>query len=89
MREHPTKPGYDSNDLAARMALTAEGQVTWVDLNLRSTCGECAHYRDARISQGKHKGFGRCALVKAHTRKDGKPFDGKSARACSKFEDQQ
>lgn len=86
MRQHLTKPPLEGDTLAARMALTAEGQITWVDLTRRETCKQCRFYGSAGITRGKQKGFGRCSLVKIHTRKAGVPFDGPRARACGKFE---
>jgi hypothetical protein len=86
MREHLTKPALESNDLAARMALTLEGQITWVDLTSRELCRDCRHHQDAKITRGKQKGFGRCGLVKMHTRKQGPAFNSQQARACTKFE---
>lgn len=76
----------ENQELPARMALTQPGQITWADLNCKSNCIKCAHYRDAGKKQGKDKGKGRCFLVKVHTKKPGALFRGTSAWACPKFE---
>jgi hypothetical protein len=79
LREYLTKPQLSQPTLAERMAVTKEGQVTWVDLLRFERCHQCRYF-------GKTKGEkGRCALVKAHTRKQGKEFI-RQARVCSKYE---
>lgn len=89
MTQHLTTVPLEGNNLASRMSLTMAGQITWVDLSKRQTCTACKFYQDGKVTQGKSKGFGRCALVKAHTRKPGALFDGPRARACTKFEGRQ
>lgn len=83
----PLKPvELTESTLAARMALTSPGQVTWVDLSRREGCTDCRFYQANVVTKGANKGFGRCALVKAHTKALGKPFWGPGARACARFE---
>ena len=74
--------------LAERMAASLAGQITFADLTLPvgTTCLVCRFYQDGGKKAGKHKGFGRCALVKAHTKKPGPLFNGKAGRACTKME---
>lgn len=81
-----TSPGYTDNSLAARMSKHVEGQITWPDFAVTARCAACRFYADNVVTQGKNKGHGRCKLVKAHTKKDGKPFDGSQAYACGKYE---
>jgi hypothetical protein len=68
-----------------RIMMTHKGQVTWAQPSIGAKCASCAHYFDGKVVRGKNKGFGRCALVKAHTRKAGVLFDGEKATACSMF----
>lgn len=69
-------------ELEERISKTLKGQLTWANPDLKANCEDCAHFKG---EVGKLP-LGRCALVKAHTRKVGIPFDGKIAIACSKFE---
>lgn len=73
--------------LEARMAMTLTGQASWADPDRhpKVKCASCANYRTANSlgKTSKHGGF--CHLVKQLTRRDGQPFDGKSAMACSQY----
>lgn len=69
--------------LAERMAASKVGQVTWASLpDVGKRCASCVSYCGPFPTRGKNKGFGRCSLVKAHTRKDGVYFPGRVAIAC-------
>lgn len=76
------KPGQlERQGLAERMAATLPGQITWADLSSQKRCASCRFF-----AAQKGKPDGRCALVKAHTKKPGVIFNGSLARACTKFE---
>lgn len=70
-----------------RTRLFVAGQASWPDPDRfpNKNCVSCANYRLTnslgRVS--KHGGF--CSLVKALTRKDGQPFNGQTAMACSQY----
>lgn len=86
----PLKPvELENASLHARMAATQPGQITWVDLTSHNKCTACRHYSDGGKKQGKEMGFGRCALVRAHSKKAGPLFNGQIARACTKYEGRQ
>lgn len=72
-------------DLKERMFLTVSGQVTWADPSLKKNCWDCKHVQ----RHPKSRGFKRhqCQLVRAHTGRDGQPFNAEKAISCSKFED--
>ena len=69
-------------ELQERMTKTILGQLTWISPEMNAKCEDCRHFK---IDPSK-KPLGKCALVKAHTKKVGASFDGKFAIACSKFE---
>nr|DAL11083.1 MAG TPA_asm: Kruppel-like factor 3 ZINC FINGER, KRUPPEL-LIKE, TRANSCRIPTION [Bacteriophage sp.] len=71
-------------DLAERMSLTKEGQVTWADPEIGQKCSACRHVQ--RHAKPKPFRPDQCALVFTHSRRHGVPFDAKKAIACSKFE---
>ena len=77
---------FKDRSMATRISLTQLGQLTWVDLDGDNKCAECAHCHDPIIKKGKRKGWCVCRLVKVHTKKDGVPFNPKTALACSQFE---
>lgn len=83
----PTHKNLDGTDLSARIAATKEGQCTWACPDLKKHCTACAHYRDGEVTRGKNQGYGFCALVKVHTKKRGKLFDGTAAWACGQYDD--
>lgn len=73
-----------ATELGQRMAKTVSGQVTWAEPELGKTCAECKHL-------ARHPNPGQfkpdvCQLVKLHTGRIGKPFMGRKAIACPKFE---
>jgi hypothetical protein len=69
-------------ELHERMTITVKGQLTWANPDLNAKCDACTHFK----VEEKIKPLGRCALVKAHTKKKGVPFNGEIATACSKFD---
>ena len=69
-------------ELQERMTKTILGQLTWANPEMNAKCEDCQHFKG---EVGKAP-LGKCALVKAHTKKVGASFDGKIAIACSKFE---
>lgn len=74
-------------ELAVRMAMTYPGQASWADPDkyAKVKCTQCAHY-SMKNSLGKtSKSGGFCRLVKTLTRRDGVPFDGSKAMACSQY----
>ena len=73
--------------LEERMALHTAGQITWPKPEAGKACTDCRHFGPFNVSKAKQeKGFGRCGLVKGHTRKEGLQFKGASAIACSMFD---
>jgi hypothetical protein len=62
--------------------MTKLGQVTWANPEMKAKCKDCRHFKH----DPNKPLLGKCALVKAHTKKAGVSFDGKIAIACSKFE---
>lgn len=73
-----------ATELGQRMAKTVSGQVTWAEPELGKTCAECKHL----ALHPKPREFKRdvCLLVKVHIGRIGKPFMGRKAIACPKFE---
>jgi len=68
-------------DLRERMTLTHEGQVTWANPDIGKKCYQCVYaVRNPNDMRKKC-----CAMVKAVTGKNGKPYDVDRAIACSKF----
>lgn len=77
----------EGDKLEARMKMTRVGQVTWAKPELKKSCGGCVHLvgrRDIK-KKGVKMSVGRCALVKAHTRKEGVEFNVVGAIACSMY----
>lgn len=70
--------------LEERMARFVKGQATWPDLNRRERCDTCALFR--RMEKPNAKGDGACAKTKALTRREGAPYFGGRAIACSFYE---
>lgn len=78
----PTKDvPLTQDNLEARMARHVEGQITWPAPGEMRRCTSCRFY-----AVTKPQKVGRCSLVKSHTKKIGKAFDGQNAFACSKLE---
>lgn len=71
-------------ELSERMAKTAAGQVTWARPELGKRCEQCKHV--ALAAMQKQFKTHVCQLVKVVSGKNGVPYDGKRAIACSKFE---
>jgi len=69
-------------ELQERINMTKLGQVTWANPEMKAKCESCRHFK----KDPNKPLLGKCALVKAHTKKVGASFDGKVAIACSKFE---
>lgn len=65
--------------LADRMALFKAGQITWPEPQVRKWCNTCVKFSTEGV---KTAGKGRCVLVRAHHRADGRVFDGGEAIAC-------
>ena len=74
-------------ELQERMSKTVKGQVTWADPDKGMKCKACKHLvRVPSHEVGSDKRLcHRCALVKLHTKKNGVPFNGDLAIACSMF----
>ena len=71
--------------LNTRISATRPGQCTWAVPDCGKRCAACQHYTDGAVTKGERQGFGRCDLVKRHTRKTGVLFDGATAWACTLF----
>lgn len=72
--------------LAARIAITKVGQVTWANPALGQKCETCRHLGNIRQKRDGTK-VAICTLVKAHTRKVGKEFEVETATACSMWKE--
>lgn len=73
--------------LEARMAMTLPGQASWVDLDRYAgvKCTQCTHYSTTNSLGKTSKAGGFCSLVNILTRRDGVPFNGAKATACSQY----
>jgi len=71
----------DVMEIQERINITKQGQLTWANPDIGAKCEECSHFKNDPAKPP----LGKFALVKAHTRKVGKSFDGRFAIACSKF----
>jgi hypothetical protein len=67
-----------------RMMQTKEGQVAPCRPGCGATCAGCRHWEKNPARPWSN--LGTCALVMAVHRRAGKPFDGRDAIACAKFE---
>lgn len=69
--------------LEKAMLLHQPGQITWPEPDLNLKCAACRHFYDqSKIKDGTAKG--RCALVKAHHKRQGVKFRS-TAIACPQF----
>lgn len=74
-------------DLSVRMSLTLAGQASWADPDryAKVKCTQCIHYSTTNSLGKTAKAGGFCRLVKTLTRRDGVPFNGAKAMACSQY----
>ena len=71
-------------ELAERVAMTKEGQVTWADPDIGRKCWECLHAHN-KWPRAPNRKTHICSMVRLVSGRTGKPFDAQRAIACSKF----
>ncbi len=72
---------YQGDSMSWRLGNVTEGQLSLPVYPPKHRCEMCSHFYKAKSGDAK----GRCHMVKTHSKKHGKPFDGKSAWACSQY----